>query len=68
VDPRGGSAEGAVAAVKAAGDVMIIHADITPTTLEEIKAGNIHMALNPNQGIQGFMGFMNTFLGRGIPT
>jgi ribose transport system substrate-binding protein len=62
--PESGSAEGAVAAVKAAGaKLMIIHADISPTTLEEIKAGNIHMALNPNQGIQGFMGFMNTFLG-----
>ena len=43
--------------------LMIIHADVTPTTLEEIKAGNIHMALNPNQGVQGFLGFMNTFLG-----
>ena len=62
--PEAGSAEGAVAAMKAAGKkLMIIHADITPTTLEEIKAGNIHMALNPNQGIQGFVGFMNTFLG-----
>ena len=62
--PESGSAEGAVAAVKAAGDkLVIIHADISPTTLEEIKAGNIHMALNPNQGIQGFIGFMNTFLG-----
>lgn len=61
--PEAGSAEGAVAAVKAAGKkVLIIHADITPTTLEEIKAGNIHMAINPNQGIQGFIGFMNTFL------
>ncbi|MCW1919787.1 substrate-binding domain-containing protein [Rhodobacter sp. KR11] len=62
--PEAGSAEGAVAAVKAAGEkVLILHADITPTTLEEIKAGNIHMALNPNQGIQGLVGFMNTFLG-----
>ncbi|MES2539517.1 MAG: substrate-binding domain-containing protein [Pseudomonadota bacterium] len=62
--PESGSAEGAVSAVKAAGDKLtIIHADISPTTLEEIKAGNIHMALNPNQGIQGFVGFMNTFLG-----
>lgn len=62
--PESGSAEGAVAAVKAAGDkLLIIHADISPTTLEEIKVGNIHMALNPNQGIQGFVGFMNTFLG-----
>ncbi|WP_146286286.1 substrate-binding domain-containing protein [Gemmobacter aquaticus] len=62
--PESGSAEGAVAAAKAASKKpMIIHADISPTTLEEIKAGNIHMALNPNQGIQGFVGFMNTFLG-----
>lgn len=62
--PEAGSAEGAVAAVKAAGRrLLIIHADITPTTLAEIRAGNIHMALNPNQGIQGFIGFINTFLG-----
>lgn len=62
--PEAGSAEGAVAAVlEAKKKVLIMHADITPTTLEHIKAGNIHMALNPNQGIQGFMGFLNTFLG-----
>ncbi len=62
--PESGSAEGAVAAAKAAGRrLVIIHADISPTTLAEIRAGNIHMALNPNQGIQGFIGFMNTFLG-----
>ena len=42
--------------------VMIMHADVTPTTLEHIKAGNIHMALNPNQGIQGYVGFLATFL------
>lgn len=62
--PEAGSAEGAVAVVKAANDkLVIIHADITPTTLEEINAGNIHMAQNSNQGVQGFVGFMNTFLG-----
>jgi ribose transport system substrate-binding protein len=61
--PEAGSAEGAVAAVlEANADVLIMHADVTPTTLEHIKAGNIHMALNPNQGIQGFVGFMATFL------
>ncbi|WP_180901679.1 substrate-binding domain-containing protein [Martelella soudanensis] len=61
--PEAGSAEGAVAAVlEADADVLIMHADITPTTLEHIKAGNIHMALNPNQGIQGFTGFLATFL------
>lgn len=61
--PEAGSAEGAVAAaLEAESDVLIMHADITPTTLEHIKAGNIHMALNPNQGMQGFMGFMATFL------
>ncbi|MCM2458725.1 sugar ABC transporter substrate-binding protein [Rhizobium sp. CG4] len=62
--PEAGSAEGAVAAVLAAKKkVLILHADITPATLEQIKQGNIHMAINPNQGIQGFMGFINTFLG-----
>jgi ribose transport system substrate-binding protein len=61
--PEAGSAEGAVAAVlEADADVLIMHADVTPTTLEHIKAGNIHMSLNPNQGVQGFMGFIATFL------
>lgn len=61
--PEAGSAEGAVAAVLEAGaEVLIMHADVTPTTLEHIKAGNIHMSLNPNQGIQGFVGFVATFM------
>jgi ribose transport system substrate-binding protein len=61
--PEAGSAEGAVAAVlEADANVVIMHADVTPTTLEHIKAGNIHKALNPNQGIQGYMGFVATFM------
>lgn len=61
--PEAGSAEGAAAAVlEAKAKVLIMHADITPTTLEHIKAGNIHMSLNPNQGIQGYMGFVATFM------
>ena len=61
--PEAGSAEGAVAAVmEAKAKVLIMHADVTPTTLEHIRAGNIHMALNPNQGVQGFMGFVATFM------
>ena len=61
--PEAGSAEGAVAAkLEAGSDVIIMHADVTPTTLEHIKAGNIHKALNPNQGIQGFVGFVATFM------
>lgn len=61
--PEAGSAEGAVAAVlEADADVVIMHADVTPTTLEHIRAGNIHMALNPNQGVQGYMGFLATFM------
>ena len=61
--PEAGSAEGVVAAVlEAKAKVLIIHADVTPTTLEHIKAGNIHMSLNPNQGVQGYMGFIATFL------
>ena len=61
--PEAGSAEGAVTAVlEAKAKVLIMHADVTPTTLEHIKAGNIHMALNPNQGVQGYMGFIATFL------
>jgi ribose transport system substrate-binding protein len=61
--PEAGSAEGAVTAVlEAKAKVLIMHADITPTTLEHIKAGNIHMALSPNQGIQGYMGFLAAFM------
>ena len=61
--PEAGSAEGAVAAKMETGSkVIIMHADVTPTTLEHIKAGNIHKALNPNQGIQGYMGFVATFM------
>ena len=61
--PEAGSAEGAVAAkLEAGSNVLIMHADVTPTTLEHIRAGNIHMSLNPNQGVQGFMGFMAVHL------
>ena len=63
--PEAGSAEGAVAAVlEAKADVLIMHADVTPTTLEHIKAGNIHMALNPNRGHGAgiVMGFVSCFL------
>lgn len=61
--PEAGSAEGAAAAVLEAGaDVLIIHADVTPTTLDLIRDGTIHMSLNPNQVIQGYMGFMTLFL------
>ncbi len=61
--PEAGSAEGAVAAKLETGSkVIIMHADVTPTTLEHIKAGNIHKALNPNQGIQGYVGFIATFM------
>ena len=61
--PEAGSAEGAVAAkLEAGSNVLIMHADVTPTTLEHIRAGNIHMSLNPNQGVQGFMGFIAVHL------
>lgn len=61
--PEAGSAEGAAAAVLEAGaDVLIVHADITPTTLDLIRDGTIHMSLNPNQVIQGYMGFVTLFM------
>jgi ribose transport system substrate-binding protein len=61
--PEAGSAEGAVAAkLETGSDLVIMHADVTPTTLEHIRAGNIHKALNPNQGIQGYVGFVATFM------
>lgn len=61
--PEAGSAEGAVTAVlEAKAKVIIMHADISPVTREHIKAGNIHAALSPNQGMQGYMGFIATFM------
>ncbi|WP_401491875.1 substrate-binding domain-containing protein [Streptomyces sp. NPDC091377] len=61
--PEAGSAEGAVAAVREAkADVKIVHADITPTTLAHIRDGRTLMAINPNQGIQGYMGFLTLFM------
>jgi ribose transport system substrate-binding protein len=61
--PEAGSAEGAAAAVlEADADVLILHADVTPTTLDLIKDGTIHMSLNPNQGVQGYMGFITLFM------
>ena len=61
--PEAGSAEGAVAAkLEAKSDMIIMHADVTPTTLDHIRKGNIHKALNPNQGMQGYMGFVMAFM------
>jgi ribose transport system substrate-binding protein len=61
--PEAGSAEGAVAAVRESdAEVLIVHADITPATLNYIKDGSIHMSLNPNQGIQGYLGFVTLFM------
>ncbi len=63
--PEAGSAEGAVQAVQEAkAKVIIMHADISPVTREHIKAGNIHQALSPNQGMQGYMGFILTFMAK----
>ncbi|HEY6617542.1 MAG TPA: substrate-binding domain-containing protein [Vicinamibacterales bacterium] len=61
--PEAGSAEGAaVAVLEADADVLILHADITAATLDFIKDGTIHMSLNPNQVIQGYMGFVTLFM------
>src|SRR5690606_34853862 len=61
--PEAGSAEAAGAAVlETEADVLIMDADDTPTPPEHIKAGNIHMSLKPNQGVQGYMGFIMAFL------
>lgn len=58
-----GPAKGAVAAkLEASCDLLIKHADGIPTTLKQIKAGNIHMSPNPNQGVKGFMGFVAVHL------
>ncbi|MFC6759232.1 substrate-binding domain-containing protein [Sulfitobacter porphyrae] len=56
--PEAGSAEGAVAAkLEAKSDILIMHADVTPTTLEHIRAKQHPYGAEPEPGCAGFHGF-----------
>lgn len=54
--------EAVAAKLEASSDLLIMHADGTPKTLKQFKADNIHMSLNPNQGVKRFMDFVAVYL------
>ncbi|WP_394168495.1 substrate-binding domain-containing protein [Saccharospirillum alexandrii] len=61
--PEANSALGAAqAAVELDRDIKVFNADVNAKILDMIKAGEIFGAVNPNQGIQGYMGMMMLYL------
>nr|WP_240804468.1 substrate-binding domain-containing protein [Qingshengfaniella alkalisoli] len=57
--PEANSALGAAQAVQESGkDIKIANADVNGKILDMIKEGQIFAAVNPNQGAQGYWGFM----------
>jgi len=61
--PEANSAIGAAQAAKeAGGKIKVMNADVNANILDMIKAGQIYGAVNPNQGMQGYMGFMLLWL------
>jgi ribose transport system substrate-binding protein len=57
--PEANSAIGAAQASKEnGGKVRIMLADVNENILDMIKAGEIFGSVNPNQGMQGYMGFL----------
>lgn len=61
--PEASSALGAAQAVEESGkDIKIANADVNGKILDLIKDGKIFASVNPNQGAQGFYGFMLLWL------
>lgn len=61
--PEASSAIGAAQAVaENGGKVKVMTVDVNAKVLDMIKSGQVFGAINPNQGIQGYMGFMTLFL------
>ena len=61
--PEASSAIGAAQAVaENGGKVKVMMVDVNAKVLDMIKSGQVFGAINPNQGIQGYMGFMTLFL------
>lgn len=57
--PEANSAIGAAQAAKeGGGKIRVMLADVNAKILDMIKAGEIFGSVNPNQGMQGYMGFM----------
>ena len=63
--PEANSALGAAqAAQELGGKIRVMNADVNGKILDMIKAGQVFGAVNPNQGIQGYMGFMLLFMAK----
>ena len=63
--PEANSAIGAAQANKeAGGKVLVMCADVNANILDMIKAGEVFGSINPNQGMQGYMGFMLLWLAK----
>lgn len=63
--PEANSAIGAAQAAKeTGGKVLVMCADVNANILDMIKAGEVFGSINPNQGMQGYMGFMLLYLAK----
>lgn len=63
--PEANSAIGAAQAAKeGGGKIKVMLADVNAKILDMIKAGDVFGAINPNQGMQGYMGMMMLFLAK----
>lgn len=61
--PEANSALGAAqAAQELGGKIKVMNADVNAKILDMIKAGQVFGSVNPNQGMQGYMGFMLLFM------
>lgn len=61
--PEANSALGAAqAAQELGGKIKVMNADVNGKILDMIKSGQVFGAINPNQGMQGYMGFMLLFM------
>lgn len=61
--PEASSAIGAAqAAVELGGKIKVMNVDVNAKVLDMIKAGQVFGSIDPNQGMQGYMGFMMLFL------
>ncbi len=61
--PEANSAIGAAqASVELGGKIKVMCADVNAKILDMIKAGEVFGSINPNQGMQGYLGFMTLYL------
>ncbi len=61
--PEANSALGAAqAAVELGGNIKVMTADVNAKILDMIKAGEVFGSINPNQGMQGYMGFVALYM------